>query len=81
MKVFTYSEARRRLSDVLNTARKEEVLITRRGGDTFCLSLKTDSRSPFDIPGIKTRAATSDILAAIEDSRKAASRVRRRPRG
>lgn len=69
MKVFTYSQARQRLSAVLDTARKEKVLITRRGGDRFCLSYETSTKSPFDVPGIKTKATTRDILTAIRESR------------
>ena len=69
MKVFTYSEARQRLSEVLDTARKEEVLITRRGGDSFCLTYRARPESPFDVPAIKTRATTRDILAAVQESR------------
>lgn len=69
MKTFTYSQARQQLSAVLDIARKEQVLITRRGGDAFCLSYKTTSKSPFDVPGVKTRATTRDILDAIRESR------------
>jgi len=69
MKVFSYSEARQRLSDVLNTARSEEVLIKRRGGDTFMVTYRTGDKSPFDVPGIKTKATTDDILDAIRESR------------
>lgn len=69
MKVFTYSEARRRLARVLDMARKEEVLIKRRGGETFSLTRKPSRQSPFDVPGVKTRATTRDILEAIADSR------------
>ncbi len=69
MKVFTYSEARQRLSTVLDTARREEVVIMRRGGEAFSLTYKTVPRSPFDVPGIKTKASTQDILAAIRESR------------
>jgi hypothetical protein len=69
MKVFTYSQARQALATVLDTARKEEVLITRRGGDTFALTYKTTSNSPFDVPGIRTKATTQDILDAIRESR------------
>ena len=60
MKVFTYSEARQRLSAVLDMARREEVLIARRGGETFCLTYRT---------GIKTKATTQDILEAGRESR------------
>ncbi len=69
MKVFTYSEARQRLSEVLNTAQREEVLIKRRGGGTFRVTCATASKSPFDVPAIKTKARTSDILNAIQESR------------
>lgn len=69
MKVFTYSQARQALAAVLDMARKEEVLIARRGGDTFAVTYKATSRSPFDVPGIKTRATTQDILDAIRESR------------
>lgn len=69
MKVFTYSEARRRLALVLDTARQEEVLIKRRGGETFSLRYKTPPTSPFDVPGVQTKATTADILDAIRESR------------
>jgi GGDEF domain-containing protein len=69
MKVFTYSQARQALATVLDTARKEEVLIARRGGDTFAVTYKATPKSPFDVAGIKTRATTRDILEAIRESR------------
>ncbi len=69
MKVYTYSEARRCLAEVLDTARKEEVVIKRRGGDQFSVIRKSLASSPFDIPGIKTAATTADIVAAIRTSR------------
>jgi prevent-host-death family protein len=69
MKVYTYSEARQRFSEVLNIARTEEVIIKRRGGESFSIIYKKSPKSPFDIPGIKTRATTKDILDAIKESR------------
>jgi len=69
MKVYTYSEARKRFSEVLNIAREEKVIIKRRGGETFTIVFKKTPTSPFDIPGIKTKATTKDILEAIKDSR------------
>ena len=69
MKVYTYSEARRRLSDVLNIARSEEVIIKRRGGETFSVIYRKSNKSPFDVPGIHTKATTNDILAAVRESR------------
>ncbi|MFH0725434.1 MAG: type II toxin-antitoxin system prevent-host-death family antitoxin [Pseudomonadota bacterium] len=69
MKVYTYSEARQRLADVLNIARSEEVVIKRRGGETFSIIFKKSKKSPFDVPGIQTKATTKDILAAVKESR------------
>ena len=48
MNVYTYSEARRNLSSVLDEAEREgEVRITRRDGSTFSLR-PTPKGSPFD---------------------------------
>ena len=69
MKVYTYSEARQRLADVLNIARSEEVVIKRRGGETFSIIFRKSKKSPFDVPGIQTKATTKDILAAVRESR------------
>jgi prevent-host-death family protein len=69
MKVYTYSEARQRLADVLNIARTEEVVIKRRGGETFSIIFRKGRKSPFDIPGIQTEATTKDILEAVSASR------------
>ncbi len=73
MKVYTYSEARQKFSKVLDTARSEEVIIKRRGGETFTLVFKKSSKSPFDVPGIKTRATTKDIIDAVRESRSRAA--------
>ena len=69
MKVYTYSEARQRLSEVLNIARTEDVLIKRRGGEVFSIVYKKSTKSPFDIKGIRTKATTEDILDAVKASR------------
>ncbi|MDY6832020.1 MAG: type II toxin-antitoxin system prevent-host-death family antitoxin [Thermodesulfobacteriota bacterium] len=69
MKVYTYSEARQRFSEVLNIARTEEVIIKRKGGESFSITFKKNDKSPFDVPGINTRATTKDILEAIKESR------------
>jgi len=69
MKVYTYSEARQKLSKVLDIARSEEVIIKRRGGEAFTLVLRKLPKSPFDVPGIKTKATTKDIIDAVRESR------------
>ncbi len=71
MKAFTYSEARQNLAQLLILAQKEEVEIRRRDGSVFSLKVKKNvPRSPFDVPGVKTRATTADILDAVGESRK-----------
>lgn len=71
MKVFTYSEARQNLSQLLMLAQKEEVEIRRRDGSVFSVTRKkTKAKSPFDVTGIKTRATTQDIINAVRDSRR-----------
>jgi len=67
MKIYTYSQARQHLSEVLNTAENEEVVIRRKDGRSFSVIQKTMKSSPFDIPGIKTKATTRDILDAISE--------------
>jgi len=70
MKVFTYSEARQNLSELLNTAQNEEVEIRRRDGSIFSVVPKKEKKtSPFDVDGIKTGATTQDILDALKESR------------
>jgi hypothetical protein len=70
MRVFTYSEARQNLARLLALAQSEEVRIRRRDGSVFVLRAETDGgKSPFDVPGIETRATTDDILEAVRESR------------
>ncbi|MES9855038.1 MAG: prevent-host-death protein [Sedimenticola sp.] len=70
MKVFTYSEARQNLSNLLLIAQNEEIEIRRKDGAVFSLvAKKRKVSSPFDVPGIKTKATTQNILDAIRDSR------------
>ncbi len=69
MKVYTYSEARQKFSMVLDIARFEDVIIKRRGGETFKLIFTKSSKSPFDVAGIKTKVTTKDILNAVKISR------------
>ncbi len=72
MKIYTYSEAQKQLPKVLEAARKEEVLIKKRNGETFRVTRElpaSAAKSPFDVPGIRTRATTGDILRAVRESR------------
>ena len=74
MKVYNYSEARQNFATVLNTALKEEVIISRKDGSKFKLvSIHEDKKkgkSPLeDIKAIKANVAMHDILEAIRESR------------
>ena len=71
MKIFTYSEARQNLSELLTMAQSEEIEIRRRDGAIFILKAKKKrNASPFDVAGIKTSATTQNILDAVKASRK-----------
>ncbi|MFP3043612.1 type II toxin-antitoxin system Phd/YefM family antitoxin [Treponema primitia] len=74
MRVYNYSEARQNFATVLNTALKEEVIITRKDGSRFKLLSITENKkqekSPLeDIRGIKTDVSMEDILEAIKCGR------------
>jgi len=79
MKVFTYSEARQKFSAVLDYAKSEEVIIKRRGGETFKIVFTKPTKSPFDVAGIKTKATTKDILDAIKESREGDAEQHNKP--
>ncbi|MBI5043203.1 MAG: prevent-host-death protein [Nitrospirae bacterium] len=70
MKIYTYSQAREKLSDILEESKKDEVVIRRRRGDMFSIAPKTPSRrSPFDVPGLGKKITRKEILEAIRESR------------
>jgi len=69
MKVYTYSEARQNLSKILNESKSEDVLVRRRGGGVFRISPESQTGSPFEVEGVKTKATTADILRAVREVR------------
>ena len=70
MKVFTYTEARKNLTRLLDLAQREEVAVRQKDGALILLRAeKTAPTSPFDVTGIQTRASTQDILDAVRESR------------
>jgi hypothetical protein len=70
MKIYTYSQARNKLADILEESKSEEVIIRRRKGDMFAIVPKTPRRrSPFDVPGLQTDITREEILKAIRESR------------
>ncbi len=70
MRVYTFSEARQKFAEVLDRARDEAVMITRRNGETFVLSLTQPKSSPLDLPKVdRGRVTTDDIVKAVRFSR------------
>lgn len=71
MKIYTYSEAREKLSSILEESKVEEVVIKRRKGDMYTIVPKSTRprRSPFDVPGLSKGISRQDILEAISESR------------
>lgn len=73
MKIYTYSQAREKLADILEESKNEEIVIRRRKGDMFSITPKLPSRrSPFDVPGLSKKITRKEILEAIRKSRERA---------
>ena len=69
MLVFSYSEARKKLAEVLDLAREEEVIIRRRNGETFSVTGVRRSASPLDVCGITIGLTTGELVDAIREGR------------
>jgi hypothetical protein len=70
MKVYTYSEARQKLSAVLEQAENTgKVLIRRKDGRTFALVPEKDISSPLDVPSIKAKITSQEIVDIIREGR------------
>lgn len=73
MKIYTSSQAREKLADILEEFKSEEVVIRRRKGDMFFILPKfTRRRSPFDVPGLRKGIKRKEIFEAIRESREQA---------
>jgi hypothetical protein len=73
MKIYTYSQAREKLADILEESKSEEVVIRRRKGDMFSIAPKLPPRrSPFDVLGLNKKITRKEILEAIRESRERA---------
>ncbi|MCI5159725.1 MAG: type II toxin-antitoxin system Phd/YefM family antitoxin [Candidatus Electrothrix sp. AUS1_2] len=70
MDVFTYSEARQKLSAVLDRAQYTgKVLIRRKDGRTYSLVPEKNTASPLDVPSIKARVSTKEIVDIVRSGR------------
>lgn len=70
MDVYTYSEARQNLSNVLKKAESDgKVLIRRKDGKTYALMPERPTVSPLDVPSIKADISTQEIVALVRQER------------
>ncbi len=71
MKEYTYSEARQKLSAVLDEAKREgAVRIRRRDGQAFVLKSEHDPRSPLDVKGLNLNISREEIVEYIREGRR-----------
>ena len=75
MRVYSYSEARQQLAELLNRARREgEVEIRRRDGQIFVVRPTTGAGSPLNVPGVTTDLSRKEIVGLVRESRRSAER-------
>ncbi len=70
MLVVTYSEARQNFASVLDTSKRDGVVVVKRAdGSSFRITPEIEKNSPFD--GIKTLAniRQEEILSALRETR------------
>jgi prevent-host-death family protein len=76
MKVYSYSEARQHLADLLNRAGRDgEVEIRRRDGESFVVRPIARRGSPLDVPGVDTDLARGDVVELVRESRRSTGRL------
>jgi antitoxin Phd len=70
MDVYTYSEARQRLSSVLDQAEATgKVLIRRKDGTTFALTPERAKKSPLDVPSVRADISTQELVSLVRKER------------
>ena len=70
MQVYSYSEARQKLATVLKQAESTgKVIIRRKDGRTFALVPEKIASSPLDVPTIKAKVTTDEIVDIIREGR------------
>lgn len=70
MQVFTYSEARQKLSSVLDKAEATgSVMIRRKDGRVFTIMPLKSKTSPLDVPSIRVDISTDELVDLVRDER------------
>ena len=70
MKVYTYTEARQKLADLLDRAGKEgEVVVRRRDGREYVIQPRRSEASPLDVEPVEANLSREEIVQAVRESR------------
>jgi hypothetical protein len=70
MQVYSYSEARQKLAMILKQAESTgKVIIRRKDGRTFALIPEKVASSPLDVPSIKAKITSEEIVGIIREGR------------
>jgi len=70
MKVYTYTEARQKLADLLDRAGEEgEVVVRRRDGREYVVRPRRAETSPLDVEPVETDLSREEIVRAVRESR------------
>ena len=70
MQVYTYSEARQKLASVLDKAEATgSVIIQRRDGRSFTLVPQKTPVSPLDVPSVRARISTGELVDLVRKER------------
>jgi len=71
MNVYTYTEARQRLAELLERAAREgEVRIRRRDGRVFVVRLEREEGSPLEVGGLDLGLPVEEIVAMVREGRR-----------
>lgn len=79
MEIYSYSEARQKLSSVLDEAEaRGKVFIRRRDGRTYALVPERTPTSPLDVPSVSANISTKEIVTLVRRERGRTRGLRRR---
>jgi len=71
MRVYTYTEARQRLAELLERAAQEgEVRIRRRDGRVFVVRPERVEGSPLDVEGVDLRLSVEEIVELVREEKR-----------
>ena len=75
MKVYSYSDARQQLAELLSRARQEgQVEIRRRDGQAFIIRPTATAGSPLDVPGVDSDLSREEVVGLVRESRRSTER-------